>query len=110
MAAFEGKLRVQGEQDPPISVEIDLDGERMRIQAGEVEIGDWSLEELRISAMLDGFHVRVAGEEMILDVEDDGRFALDLGLKTAPPPLRRRMAALLRERANAAMEADSELN
>ncbi len=100
MAAFEGKLRVQGDVDPPISVEIDLDDERMRISAGEVEIGEWGLEELRISAMLDGFHVRVAGEEMILDVEDDGRFALDLGLKTAPPPLRRRMAALLRERSD----------
>ena len=97
MGSFAGKLRVE-DDDPALDVEIDLEGERMRISAGDVEIGDWRFDELRVSALVDGFHVRVAGEELVLQVEDDGRFALDLGLKTAHPNLRRRMAALIRER------------
>lgn len=96
MAEFEGKLSVRGDDDPAVAVEIDLDGERMKITSGEVEIGTWSLDEMRVSALVDGFHVRIAGEELILNVEEDGRFALDLGLKTAHPALRRRMSALLR--------------
>ena len=49
-----------------------------------------------MSAMPDGFHMRAEGEEIILDVTDDARFALDLGLRNAPPLLRHRMSALLR--------------
>lgn len=97
MATFEGRLRVEGNADSEIGVEIDLDGERMKLAAGEVEIADWSLEEIRVAALQDGFHVRAEGEEVVIEVEDDGRFAIDLGLKTAHPALRRKMSALLRD-------------
>lgn len=97
MSTFEGRLRVEGDAGPEIGVEIDLNGERLRVAAGEVEIADWSLEEIRVAALQDGFHVRAEGEEVVLEVEDDGHFAIDLGLKTAHPALRRKMAALLRE-------------
>jgi hypothetical protein len=46
---------------------------------------------------MDGFHVRAEGEEIVLNIEDDARFALDLGLRNAHPNLRRRMSALLRD-------------
>lgn len=97
MSTFEGRLRVEGDTGPEIGVEIDLDGERMKLAAGGVEIADWSLEEIRVAALQDGFHVRAEGEEVVLEVEDDGHFAIDLGLKTAHPALRRKMSALLRE-------------
>jgi hypothetical protein len=45
----------------------------------------------------DGFHIRVEGEVLVIGVTDDARFALDLGLRTAHPQLRRRMSALLRD-------------
>jgi hypothetical protein len=64
--------------------------------AGDIEVGDWARDQVRVSAMPDGFHVRAEGEELILDVTDDAHFALDLGLRNAPPILRRRMSALMR--------------
>jgi hypothetical protein len=97
MSTFEGRLRVEGEGGPDLGVAIDLDGERMKVVAGEVEIADWSLDEIRVAALTDGFHVRAEGEEVVLEVNDDGRFAIDLGLRTAHPALRQRMAALLRD-------------
>lgn len=97
MSVYEGRLRIEGEQDTGIDVEIDLDGERMKVVAGDVEVADWALEEVRISALVDGFHVRAQGEAAVLDVPEDGRFAVELGLRTAHPALRRRMSALLRE-------------
>ena len=75
---------------------FDLDGERMRLNSNGVEVADWSLEEIRVAALPDGFHVRAEGEEVVLEVFDDGRFAIDLGLRTAHPALRRKMSALLR--------------
>lgn len=97
MSVYEGRLRIEGEQDAGIDVEIDLDGERMKVVAGEVEVADWPLDDVRISALVDGFHIRAQGEAAVLDVHEDGRFAIELGLRTAHPALRRKMSALLRE-------------
>jgi hypothetical protein len=96
MTAYDARLRLDGTDEAPISVLIDLTDDRLTMMAGEIEVGDWAREEIRVSAMPDGFHVRAEGEEIILDVTDDARFALDLGLRNAPPLLRRRMSALLR--------------
>lgn len=97
MSAYEAWLRISGEDEPPLGVEIDLTDERLAVRAGDVQVGDWSRDEIRIAALQDGFHLRAEGEEIILDVTDDARFALDLGLRNAHPGLRRRMAALMRD-------------
>lgn len=86
-----------GEVGPSLGVEIDLSDSHLRVIAGESEIGDWNVGELLIHAEEDGFHVRVEGEELILRVDRDAEFAIDLGLRSAPPVLRRRMSAILRE-------------
>lgn len=97
MSAYEAWLRISGENEPPLGVEVDLTDERLVVTAGDVAVGDWSRDEVRISALRDGFHLRAEGEEVILDVTDDARFALDLGLRNAHPNLRRRMSALMRD-------------
>ena len=97
MSTYEGLLRMLGESGPGLGVSVDLTDERMRITAGSEQIGDWAKEEVRLHAEHDGFHVRVEGEEIVLDLTDDAHFAVDFGLKTAPPLLRRRMASLMRD-------------
>ena len=97
MSAYQAWLRVIGDEEPPIGVDIDLTDDRLVVTAGDVELGDWSRDEVRISALQDGFHLRAEGEEVVLDVTDDARFALDLGLRNAHPNLRRRMSALMRD-------------
>lgn len=99
MAEYDGKLRIDGEADRPMNVTIDLTGDRMKVMAGDVEVADWSRDEFRIRALIDGFHVRAEGEEVVLDIREDARFAIDIGLKSAHPTLRRRMAALMRDEA-----------
>jgi hypothetical protein len=97
MSSYEGRLRVGGENEAPVHVEIDLTGDRLKLTAGDIEVADWGRDEFRVTALTDGFHVRAEGEEVVLDVTEDARFALELGLKTAHPELRRRMSALLRD-------------
>lgn len=97
MSAYEGLLRLEGEDEPPVSVVVDLEGGRMRVWSGAIEVADWSLDDIRVVAHLDGFHIRADGEEVVLEVEDDGHFALDLGLRSGHPALRRKMAALMRD-------------
>jgi len=97
MTAYSGQLRMPGESGPSLGVEVDLSESRMRVLAGETEIGNWELADVLVNAEEDGFHVRVEGEEIILRVEQDAEFAINLGLRSAPPVLRRRMSAILRE-------------
>jgi len=97
MAAYDAHLRILGDDSPPLSVIIDLDDDHFSMRAGDEQIADWTREEVRVSALPDGFHVRAEGEEIVLDVEDEAHFALDLGLRNAHPQLRRKMSALLRD-------------
>ncbi len=96
MAVYDAQLRLDGADEAPIHVVIDLTDDRLTMMSGDVEVADWARHEIRISPMLDGFHIRAEGDEIILNVTDDAHFALDLGLRNAPPALRRRMSALLR--------------
>lgn len=96
MSTYEASLKLLGEDGPGLAVVIDLRDDRLGITAGDVEIGDWSRDEVRINADVDGIHVRAEGEEVILDLARDAEFAVEVGLRQAPPLLRRRMAQLLR--------------
>jgi len=97
MTSFDARLRLNGDTGLPLGVEIDLTDGRMKVRSGNNELADWNTDRIRVSALQDGFHVRAEGEEVILNVTDDARFAIELGLRTAYPGLRRRMAALMRD-------------
>jgi hypothetical protein len=96
MSSYQGSLRMLGEDGPGLPVVIDLRNDRLGIKAGDVEIGDWAREEVRINADVDGIHLRAEGEEIILELAEDAEFAVEVGLRQAPPLLRRRMAQLMR--------------
>lgn len=96
MSTYEGTLRMVGEDGPGLPVVIDLRDDRLGIRAGGAEIGDWSRDEVRINAEEDGIHLRAEGEEIVLDLARDAEFAVEAGLRAAPPILRRRMAQLMR--------------
>jgi hypothetical protein len=97
MTAYDARLQIEGENNQPLPVIVDLTGERLTMSINDQEVADWAKEEMRVQALPDGFHIRVEGEAIVLDVTDDAQFALDLGLRNAHPALRRRMSALMRD-------------
>ncbi len=97
MTAYSGTLRMPDDTGLSLGVQIDLSESRLRVSAGDSEIGDWHLDDILVKAEDDGFHLRAEGEEVILRVDRDAEFAVDLGLRNAPPMLRRRMSAILRD-------------
>ena len=96
MSSFDGRLKVSGEAGLPLGVEIDLTDDRMVVRAGDAEVADWEIEELRINAEPDGFHILAEGEEVVINVADEGLFAVELGLRSAYPGLRAKMAQVMR--------------
>ncbi len=98
MGSYSGSLRIRGSFQTPLDVEVDLTEERLAIRSYDTVIGDWALGDILISGREDGFHMRIDGEEVIVDLTDDVGFALEIGLQSASPRLRRRMGAALKDR------------
>jgi hypothetical protein len=96
MTAYEARLQIEGEDTQPVPVMVDLTDGRLTMSIGTEQVAEWHRDNMRIQALPDGFHIRAEGEAVVLDVTDEARFALELGLKNAHPALRQKMAALLR--------------
>ncbi len=97
MGRYQGSLRSGGSTAPPLHVELDLTEERLTVTSDAGVLGEWSLGEVGISGRPDGFHMRIGGEEVVIDITDDVGFALEMGLHSASPRLRRRMGAAFSE-------------
>jgi hypothetical protein len=96
MDHFDGSLKLAG-QEAPVRVAIDLtDDQVMRITAEEIEIGEWTIGQVAVKALDDGFHMIADGEEIIIKTDNDPAFALAMGIRNAPTQLRRQMSDLMR--------------
>lgn len=93
MSRYDGSMRMASPQSPVLQVLVDLTEERMLLHTHSKVIGDWALDDLLIRGEDDGFHLRVDGEEAVLRTNDDPGLALELGLRSASPRLRRQMAS-----------------
>lgn len=85
LGEFKGQVQVPGMVDWPLSVQIELEGERICITAAGTEIGNWALDEVDIINRDGGFEIAVGGESMLVSTENDGEFALEFGMRRAIP-------------------------
>ena len=92
-ADLTGTARILGEAESAIHVEIHLEDEELRLSSGHGELGRWPLSDIGVAAKLDGFHLRIEGEELIISTNDDARFALALGIRSSNSPRLNRMLA-----------------
>lgn len=93
--AFEtnGTVRLRDESGPGVAVRIAVDDERLELTAGDESVGDWSIHEIGVHALNEGFVIRAEGEELVLISADDAGLAEEMGLVAATPRLARRVAA-----------------
>ncbi len=88
-----GTILFKGEtgQGHPVKVHAELG--RIRILAGEEVVGDWSIHDIGVVVLDDGFSIKAEGEVFLLRAEDDVGVAEELGVATASPRMARRVAA-----------------
>ncbi len=85
-----GIVRLNGAPGIPASVAVE--DRRLSIDSRELS-GAWSVPELRVRALHEGFVIRVDDIEIILKVDDEVGVAEGLGIAAATPRLARKMAA-----------------
>jgi hypothetical protein len=55
------------------------------------------LSDIGVAAKLDGFHLRIEGEELVISTNDDARFAIALGIRSSSSPRLNRLLAGARD-------------
>lgn len=98
MSDYTGRISVPGVIDRPVDVVIHLDSESVSITSEGRTVGEWDFGDLEVRGRDVGFDLSIDGTWGHLDTNDDGGFAIELGLHSAPPRLRRLMLAKLASR------------
>ncbi|MEE8374733.1 MAG: hypothetical protein V3S26_00240 [Acidimicrobiia bacterium] len=80
MGSFDARLRVIGQTGFPVPVVLDLTDDHLTVTTDSGRLADWNIAEIDISTRADGFHVKAEGEEVLLNVNDSARFAVELGV------------------------------
>ena len=89
---LDGNVRMRGDSSPGVSVKVIAEEGRLRLVAGNELVGDWSVSDIGVNALQDGFTIKAEGEEFVLRTEDDVAFATELGVTAVSPRLGRRLA------------------
>ena len=78
MSSYDARLRLKGRSKIPLSVEVDVTDERLVLVSGDRTLGNWTLNEVDIASLPDGFHLKVDGEEVVLTVADPEQFLTEV--------------------------------
>ena len=90
----DGTVLMNGESGPALQVVVRADEGRLQLVAGEDLVGDWSIDEIGVNALHDGFVIRAEGEVFTLRATEDASLAEELGVVAAPPRMARKLATL----------------
>ncbi len=77
METFSASLRTVGDVNS-LAATIELSDGRLRIAAGDTEIGDWPLTEVHLEEIPTGYRMAVEGELLLLEFKDTSSFNAEL--------------------------------
>ncbi|MFP3882640.1 MAG: hypothetical protein ACLFRT_08815 [Actinomycetota bacterium] len=77
MGTFSASLRTVGDVNS-LAATIELSEGRLRIAAGDTEIGDWPLTEIHLEEIPTGYRMAVEGELLLLEFNDMSSFTAEL--------------------------------
>lgn len=105
MPSFSARLRKTGQSRILLGVLVDVTDETITVTSADREVAKWSLDEIDISHLPDGFHINCDGEEVVLGVTESNRFASALGVgarheRSAAPGIGRRSRESLLHRSS----------
>jgi hypothetical protein len=85
MSEFTGNLRLARDPTTSVAADVVVEADRIVLNSGTSQIGDWGRQEVDIDVSVDGFRLRADGEDLILDVTDPEGFAAAVGIPAFQP-------------------------
>jgi len=88
-----GNVRMRGDTGPGVAVTVVAEQRRLKLLSGSELVGDWTVSDIGISSLQDGFAIKAEGEEFVLRTDDDVALADEMGIAAVSPRLARKLAA-----------------
>jgi len=73
-----------------VGADIEVSEGSLALIVSDHEIGEWPLDEVAIDSEVDGFHMRVDGEEFVFTTKEAAAFAEAVGISKAPAGSRKK--------------------
>lgn len=84
MTAFRGKMQLLADPGGPVGADIEVTEGSLALIVSDHEVGEWPLAEVAIGVTIEGFHVRVEGEEFVFSTPESAAFARAVGVSPHP--------------------------
>lgn len=85
MSSYDARLGLPDQPQLPLPVRVITDGSSITLHMGDALIADWTVDRVSITREERGFRIVADGEDLIVDVAEPNRFALEVGLIDPPP-------------------------
>lgn len=89
MEQFDGSFRLAGTRES-LDATFSVASGSLRVTAAGYEIGNWRLEDVRLTSAGDGIHILVEGEDLVVKMRDPGGFTEAVGEASPPRQLKKR--------------------
>ncbi len=85
MSSYDAKLGLPEQPQLPLPVRVVTTGDNITLHVGDALIADWPLERVSITREERGFRIVADGEDLIVDITEANRFALEMGITDVRP-------------------------
>lgn len=90
---LDGVVKMSGDTGPGAQVRVFCGDDRLKLKSGDEPVGEWSIHEIGIQVLNEGFVLRAEGEQFFLVTDDDAALAEEMGIVASSPRLARQVAA-----------------
>lgn len=84
MSSYDARLGLPEQPQLPLPVRLVTTGDSITLHVGNTLIADWPLDQVAITREKRGFRIVADGEDLIVDITEANRFALEMGIDTSP--------------------------
>lgn len=77
MGSFSASLKTIGDREG-LPATLNVEDGRLRIAAGDADIGDWDLDEIRLEPTPKGYRLAAEGEQILIEMPDTDAFASEI--------------------------------
>lgn len=80
MDVYSGALRLAGTVDS-VEATFTVEGGTLRVTSNDQEIGSWPIDAVTVTERIDGVHLDVEGEDLVVNMADLEAFQASMGVK-----------------------------
>ncbi len=85
MSSYDARLGLPEQPQLPLPVRLVTTGDNITLHVGNALIADWPLERVTITREERGFRIVADGEDLIVDITEANRFAMEMGITDTDP-------------------------